>query len=467
MFFKQRFLISLLLALCSLSAFAELRMPAVFTDHMVLQADQAIPVWGWGEPDSTVRVAFAGKTASAAVGKDGKWKLHLEALPASFEPKAMTITSSNGDPAVAIIDILIGEVWLCSGQSNMWWSVAESKDAAQVIRQADFPQIRLFCVPPSASPEPLDDVTASWQLCSPQSVGSFSAVGYFFGRKLHEDLNAPVGLVQLAFRGTPVSSFMDQETVENTAFNRLIYGHDKKQMGAKNPKLNCISSHCYNAMVHPVIPFAARGVIWYQGEANAAATKPYIQWYTDYVKMMRRKFNNSDMPFYHVQLAGWEHPKIKWAKFRLAQEATLQIPNTGMVTAMDLGERDDIHPKNKQEVGRRLALCALNQTYDKTDVVCRGPQFTSLRKEGSSLVVTFSHCEGGLKLRGEFGGFEGVLADGSVVPLSGKISGLDTVTLDVGGQAIQQLRYAYANYPLCPLYNAAGLPALSFEQPVL
>ena len=183
--------------------------------------------------------------------------------------------------------------------------------------------------------------------------------------------------------------------------------------------------------------------------------------------MMRQKFNNPNMPFYHVQLAGWDHPKIKWAKFRLAQEQTLKIPNTGMVTAMDLGERDDIHPKNKQEVGRRLALCALNQTYGKTDVVCRGPQFASLRKEGSSLVVTFSQCAGGLELRGEFAGFEGVLADGSLVPLSGKISGANTVTLDLDGQPIRQLRYAYANYPDCPLYNTAGLPALSFEQPVM
>ena len=457
----------LLLTLFSLSAFAELRMPAVFADHMVLQADRAIPVWGWAEPDTRVRIDFAGMMQTTVVGKDGKWKVQLDALPASFEPKSMTVSSVNGDQTVKIGDILIGEVWLCSGQSNMRWNVAEAKDAEQETRQAYFPQVRLFRVPPSACSEPLDDVTANWQLCLPQSVGSFSAVGYFFGRKLHEDLKVPVGLVQLAFGGTPVASFMDKETVENTAFNHLIYEHDKKQMGAKNQKPNRISSHCYNAMVHPMIPFAARGVIWYQGEANASTPKPYIQWYTDYVKMMRQKFNNPDMPFYHVQLAGWDHPKIKWAKFRLAQEATLQIPNTGMVTAMDIGERDDIHPKNKQEVGRRLALCALNQTYGKTDVVWRGPQFASLRKEGSSLVVTFSHCKGGLKLRGEFGGFEGVLADGSVVPLSGKISGLDTVTLDVGGQAIQQLRYAYANYPLCPLYNGAGFPALSFEQPVL
>ena len=192
MWLKKRWLLPLLWALFSLSAFAELLMPAVFTDHMVLQADQAIPVWGWGKPNSTVRVAFAGKTATAPVGKDGKWTLHLDAQPASFEPRSMTVSSGNGDSTVEISDILIGEVWLCSGQSNMRWDVAESKDAEQEICQTDFPQVRLFRVPPKASPEPLDDVAANWQLCSPQSVGTFSAVGYFFGRKLHEDLAVPI-----------------------------------------------------------------------------------------------------------------------------------------------------------------------------------------------------------------------------------------------------------------------------------
>jgi sialate O-acetylesterase len=198
----------------------------------------------------------------------------------------------------------------------------------------------------------------------------------------------------------------------------------------------------------------------------------YIHWYRDYMGMMRARFNNPGLPFYHVQLAGFiNQPNTKvppetWARFRLAQEKILELPNTGMATAMDIGMKDNIHPKNKQEVGRRLALCALNKTYGKTDVVCEGPRVRSVMKNGTKIAVTFSSCDGGLQLNRESGGFTGLLEDGTSVELTGKISGAESLEIDPTGNKIERLRCAYANYPACPLVNGAGLPALPFDRPV-
>jgi sialate O-acetylesterase len=452
-------------------AVAELKLASIFADDMVLQAERPVPVWGRAEPGEPIIVEFAGQTKSGVASAAGKWLVVLDPMPVSPSPRKMVVSSSK-NPSIQYSNLLVGEVWLCAGQSNMRMTVRGVNDAKKEMGSADYPQIRFFTVPSTGHAEPQHEVDARWAVCSPETVGTCTAAGYFFGRKLHRDMDVPIGLVDISFGGASISTFMDAETVRQTPSNDLIYQHDKTFLEKKVLKPNQISSYCYNAMVAPIIPYAVRGTIWYQGESNVGTPDEYIQWYRDYMGMMREQFRHPEMPFYHVQLAGFvNQPNTKvppevWARFRLAQEQILEMPNTGMATAMDIGMKDNIHPKNKQEVGRRLALCALNQTYGKTDVAFEGSRFQSLKKKGSKVTVTFSNVNGGLKLNGDFGGFKGVREDGSTVALSGKITGVDSVELDLDEPVINRLRYAYANYPVCPLVNGAGLPALSFDQPV-
>lgn len=299
-----------------------------------------------------------------------------------------------------------------------------------------------------------------------------------------------IGLIDISYGGASILTFMDESTIEWTAdsviFNEIkrtrrqnylmqISMWEKSGHKGKRPKfpVQQIPVLCYNAMVHPVIPFANRGAIWYQGESNASYPESYVAWFGDYISMMRGKFNKPEMPFYFVQLAGFENqhntsvPPEIWAKFRLAQEECMKYPNTGMATAMDIGMEKNIHPKNKQEIGKRLAFCALNQTYGKTGVVFRGPQLRSIEKKGRTLILTFDHCDGGLRNKDNsknIKGFSAVSVKGEVITLEGKIRSANTV--EIKARDLERLRYAYANYPHCSLYNGAGLPALSFDREV-
>ncbi|HEC42449.1 MAG TPA: hypothetical protein ENI20_06440, partial [Bacteroides sp.] len=319
---------------------------------------------------------------------------------------------------------------------------------------------------------------------------NYSASGYFFGRELERELNVAIGLIDISYGGATIFTFMDEITVVNTldtaTFNgtqrqrweayqtRIANWEDQGRKGRRPPfPPQHFSSLCYNAMVHPIVPFANRGAIWYQGESDVAHPDAYVSWFGDYIAMMRAKFDNAEMPFYFVQLAGFVNqpntnvPPETWAKFRIAQEQCLKHPNTGMATAMDIGMKENIHPKNKQEVGRRLALCALKQTYGKKEIVCNGPQLKSIEKRGRTLLLTFDHWEGRLKNREEGNyvqGFSAVLRNGDRIDLEGKITSGNTV--EIKASDIQRLRYAFANYPVCSLYNGEGLPALPFDRNV-
>ncbi|QHI68483.1 sulfatase-like hydrolase/transferase [Tichowtungia aerotolerans] len=458
-------------------AAAGVRLPGIFSDGMVLQADAPVQVWGRAEPGDAITVEFAGQKKTAKTNDEGTWQVTLDPMSVSSNPRRMTVSSTRNSELETLnfSNVLVGEVWLCAGQSNMRMTVRGVTNAGKEMSNADFPGIRFFTTPAIGHEEPQEDVDANWTVCSPQSVGNSTATGYFFGRKLHQDLNVPIGLVDISYGGAVIATFMDAETVRHTPANELIYQKDQTFLNAKKLREQGISSRCYNAMVAPVAPYSVRGTIWYQGEANVGTPDEYVTWYRDYMNMMRTKFKNPDMPFYHVQLAGFENqlkpkptnvPPEVWARFRLAQEEILQFPHTAMATAMDIGMKENIHPKNKQEVGRRLALCALNKTYGKTDVICEGPRVKVLKKKGAKVAVTFFNCGDGLKLNGDFGGFSGLLEDGTSIALSGRITGADTVAIDLAGQAVTHLRYAYANYPDCPLVNGAGLPAFPFEQPV-
>jgi len=463
---------------------ANVKLASVFSDNMVLQADKTIVVWGTADVAELVTVEINGFKAISRTTINGKWTVELPAMKygGPYELKV------SGDDIVVLKNVMIGEVWLCAGQSNMHMKVKGVVNAQEEIAHANYKNIRFLTIPKSGSTVPQNTVNASWEVCSLQSIASKTAVGYFFGRELNTELNVAIGLIDVSYGGATIFTFMDESTVANTIGTAIIHSKDKEyetfctkqvmqweengRMG-KRPSLlvQGISTLCYNAMVNPIVPFANRGAIWYQGESNAAEPQKYVTWFGDYISMMRTKFNNREMPFYFVQLAGFENqhntniPSETWAKFRLGQERCLKHPNTGMAAAMDIGMKDNIHPKNKQEVGRRLALNALNQTYGKTDVVYQGPQLKFIKKKGKTLVLTFDHCEGGLKNKDKgkiIKGFSAVLTNGEIIAIEGKIKSKNTI--EIKGSTIKRLRYAYANYPVCPLYNSEGLPALPFDQ---
>lgn len=477
------FLFLAILLLAVQSTKANVKVASIFSDNMVLQADRKITVWGIADQAESVTVEINGKSAITRAGFDGKWQLELPPMEYGGPYELNVI----GDDTITLKNIMVGEVWLCGGQSNMHMTVRGVENAKEEMANANFKNIRFLTIPKSGNTNPQNSFEAKWEVCSPQSIDSKTAVGYFFGRVLHNELNIAIGLIDVSYGGATILTFLDETTVENTSDTALFKqtqrerweGYQKRvanweEGGRKNTRPvfppQHFSSLCYNAMVNPVVPYANRGAIWYQGESNAGNPDEYVSWFGDYISMMRNKFDNAEMPFYFVQLAGFENqyntnvPPEIWAKFRLGQEECLKYPNTGMAAAMDIGMKDNIHPKNKQEVGRRLALSALNQTYGKDEIICKGPQLKSIEKKGKTLLLTFDHCDGGLINKGKgkaLKGFSAVLENGEVVNFEGKIKSENTIEIKVSGA--QRLRYAYANYPVCPLYNGAGLPALPFD----
>jgi sialate O-acetylesterase len=476
-------LVSLLLLLVEIT-FANVKLASVFSDHMVLQADKTIVVWGTADIAELVTVEINGNKAISRTDINGKWQLELPAMKYSGPFELMV----SGDDTLVLKNVMIGEVWLCAGQSNMRMTVKGVINAKEEIANANYKKIRFLTVPLAGAETTQDSFDAKWQVCSQATVGELTAAGYFFGRKLHEELDVAIGLIDISYGGATIAAFMDESTVANTVdtatFNETqkkrwegyitrVANWEKNGRKEKRPSFRPqhFSTLCYNAMVNPIVPVANRGAIWYQGESNTAEPEKYVTWFGDYISMMRKKFNNPEMPFYFVQLAGFENqhntnvPPEIWAKFRLGQEQCLKHPNTGMATAIDIGVKDNIHPKNKQEVGRRLALNALNQTYGETDVVFKGPQLKSIEKKDKSLLLRFDHCEDGLKNndKGKYvKGFSAVLTNGEIIDVEGKIKSNNTI--EIKGSTIKRLRYAYANYPVCPLYNGAGLPALPFDK---
>ncbi|NLC56098.1 MAG: sialate O-acetylesterase [Armatimonadetes bacterium] len=427
----------------ALPARADVSLPKVFGSHMVLQRDRPIPVWGWAAPGEEVSVRLGDRPAvKATANGQGEWRVKLPALPAGG-PFTLTVTGKN---TVTLDDVLIGEVWLCSGQSNMEWPVGASLNFPQEAAAANLPQIRHIKVKCIAAPQPAKDVELNlpWQVCSPETVGNFTACGYFMARELYRELKVPIGLVNSSWGGTmiepwtPPVGFDAVPSLE--AFRRQILLADPRTGAYKEGIRNYLNtleqwiqtaratvpkgefvppmpafpaelqpltretqpSTLYNAMIHPLIPFAIRGAIWYQGESNHWDGMLYTDKMKALVNGWRQLWGQGDFPFYYVQIApfnyGNEDPNAV-ATFWEAQAAAQAIPNTGMVVTNDIGDLNDIHPKNKQEVGRRLALWALAKTYGRKEVVCAGPVYRSMAVEGAKLRVRFDNARGGLVSR--------------------------------------------------------------------
>ncbi len=420
---------------------ADVRLPGFFNDHMVLQQQATIKVWGWSDVGESVTVSLGEQSATATGGDNGTWSVELPAQQASKTPAKLTIKGNN---AIEINDVLIGEVWLCSGQSNMEWNVKSSTNAEQEISSANHPLIRHVKFGHRPSMTPIDDVNGQWQVCSPETVGGFTAVGYFMARRLHTELDVPIGLINSSWGGTRVEPWTPPVGFEKTtalqdihqsilgrtvgtppyeaALSNHVAATEAWLTKAKStpsqtervepspafpPSLLPFESHqdptmLYNGMIHAIVGYPIRGAIWYQGESNHAEGMLYFEKKKALINGWRELWGQGDFPFYYVQIAPFEYgnedPTIL-ARFWEAQAAVQQLPNTAMVVINDIATLKDIHPPNKQDVGSRLAGLALKHDYGRSDLVALSPTFEKLELAEGSLTVHFQNTGDGLKTR--------------------------------------------------------------------
>ncbi len=431
----------------------------LFTDHMVLQREMPIPVWGTGQPGEKVSVSLAGHSADATVDDQGNWRVELDPLPAGG-PHRLLI---EGRYRVAVRDVLVGEVWLASGQSNMQWSLNRSFEPEKAIAASSHPQIRLFNVPRRTTEEPEANVNGAWQVCSPESSPEFSAVAYYFGRALQEKLNVPIGLVGTNYGGTSAEAWTSREGL--AAHDSLNYYLDQPREldNAQRPY------GLYNAMIHPLTPMSVRGAIWYQGETNAGRAFEYKTLFPALIADWRRVFRQPEMPFLFVQLAPFmdktsEPGDSAWAELREAQRISASPEKkTGMAVITDVGDEKDIHPVWKQPVGERLALAALAIAYGE-DIEYRGPE-PKETVSNTEVLIKFAHAAGGLQAKdGPLTGFTIAGEDGKFVNAEAEIVSTDEIRVH-SAQVPQPkyVRYGWANFPQGNLWNGAGLPASPFR----
>jgi sialate O-acetylesterase len=514
------FLCAIALAPC---ARAEVHLASPFTSHMVLQRDMKVPVWGTADAGETVTVEFAGQKVSAQADADGNWRVNFKPLEASAEGRMLTVTGSHTAQPITLDDVVVGEVWLASGQSNMDFSMSKkvkyfagvtNEDAE--IAAANYPLIRMFIGEASKAYKPQTNVAGVWKVCTPETAPAFCAIGYFFARDLQKEINVPIGIIAEAFGASTAESWIGRPTMTSdpklkpmldrfdaavesfrtnrpavvapprsedvnatnavvTATNTASAGTNAvargRRRGPSGPRDPVQDQHnatvLFNGMINPVIPYAIRGAIWYQGEsiiggADGIALYPHVE--EALIKDWRALWGEGDFPFYIVQLAGQEAASNS-PKVREAQALGLTLPNTGMAVTTDIGEAHNVHPKNKQDVGDRLSRIALANVYGSS-IEYSGPVYQSMQVEGGAIRVKFSHLGGGLVAKG--GGplkwFEIAGADQKFVPAEAKIDGDTVVVSSPDVTAPAAVRYAWVNFPDgCNLFNAAGLPAAQFR----
>ncbi len=488
---------------------ADVKLPAIIGDNMALQQGIPVPIWGWADPGEEVSVTFDGQTKTAKAGDDKKWMVKLDALKAGKQGE-MTIKGKN---TLTLKNVIVGEVWVNSGQSNMEFGMGGTLNAKEEIANAKYPNIRLFTVTKSVKEEPQSDCVGKWEECSPATAGGFSAVGFFFGRKLHQSLEVPVGLIHTSWGGTPAEAWtttatmkadddlkpiVDRFEASKANFSQAAYDKKMEEFKAATAKWKEESaeskakgeptlpapkppkppaqlygpnspSTLYNGMIAPIIPFAIAGATWYQGESNAGRAFQYRKLLPAMITDWRKAWGQGDFPFMIVSLANFmarkpEPADATWAELREAQMLTaINTPKTGIGMAIDIGDAKDIHPKNKQDVGLRIALQALKIAYNK-DIPFSGPVYDSMTVDGANAKVKFKYVFGGLEAKdGELKGFAIAGEDKKYYWATAKIDG-DTVVLSSDKVATPvAVRYAWADNPECNLYNKANLPAVPFR----
>ena len=468
---------------------AELKLPNIFGDHMVVQQKMPVKVWGWTKPGQEVTVTLAGKSANGKAGDDGRFDVAIPAVDAGG-PYTLEI---KADETRTIKDVLVGEVWICSGQSNMQWNVANSTDADLERLAAKHPNIRMINFPQVGSQEPILTHDRQWMECTPDTVSGFSAVGYFFARQLNDTIDVPIGMINNAWGGSACEAWINRDVLNvdpqyapmmerwtglekqyadlsvKSDLNddeKKVLKNLKNQMGG-----NSRPGNIYNGVLKSHLGYTIRGAIWYQGESNAGRAYQYRELFPLMISNWRQEWGQGDFPFYWVQLADFydekpEPTESAWAELREAQTMTMaKLPHTGEAVIIDIGEGKDIHPKNKVDVGRRLARWALANEYSVV-VPYHSPQYKSMEKLGEKIVLTFDHADGGWRpfdvkqpvgfaVAGEDKKF--VWADATILP-DGRIE----VSSSVVANPVA-VRYAWADNPVCNMFTTAGLPMTPFR----
>jgi len=549
----RKFLATATIALTASSAFADVKLPAIISDNMCLQANKALPIWGKADPGESVTVTLGDEKESTSAGPDGNWKVVLHALPEGAGPLEMKVTGKN---TIEVKNIIAGEVWVASGQSNMEFAFNSAHNAAEEAPKAKYPKIRIFNLQKKIAFEPQWDCVGKWEECTPETVMHTSAVGYFFCRDLHEKLGVPVGLIHTSWGGTPAQAWTSiedlkadpelaplaaqfEETRDHMAQSKEKYqtqdlarweAADKKwkekelpkfreemkawQAEAKaaqaagkpvppqpkpahaeprkpnSPDLNPnLPTVLYNGMIAPIIPYGIEGAIWYQGESNAGNPWQYRELFPAMITDWRKLWtaanpDEKDFGFYFVQLANFMARQPEpvqddggWPGLREAQHMTLKLPNTGEAVIIDIGQADNIHPKDKMDVGKRLALAALHTTYHKEGVYT-GPTYDGLKVEGNKALVRFDNIGSGLTIAAapstqpgvpqaepssELKGFSIAGEDKKFVWANAAIEGDHVAVWSDEVKNPVAVRYAWANNPECNLYNKEGLPASPFR----
>lgn len=477
-------------ALLQVTAQAEVRLHSLFSDHMVLQRNASVPVWGWAAEGERVEVSFRRQKVTT-VAKGGQWMVRLSPLTAGG-PDELRVKGSN---EVVIKDVLVGEVWIASGQSNMEWPMRASYEPQTEIAKTTQPQLRLYTVPKLKALEPTNNVPSSWALCNPETTPNFSAVAYYFGRDLQRALGVPVGIIHTSWGGSPAEVWMSQAALAKNpryakeildAYPAAVKRHQEavaawekdKEAAAKagtefkrnrpNPPF-WRPTELYNGMIAPLIPYAIQGAIWYQGESNAERADQYRSLFADMIRNWREDWKLKDLSFHLVQLAPFKDPKPEpadssWAELREAQWlATKTLPRVGMAVITDVGDAKDIHPKKKEPVGARLALAARKLTYGER-IVHSGPEYRSMRRKGNEIVLSFNHVGQGLVAQGgELKGFAIAGEDRKFVWADARIEGNRVIVSSPKVNQPVAVRYGWADFPLVNLWNADGLPATPFR----
>lgn len=512
-----------ILMLCVADARGDVSVSPLFGDNMVLQRDIEVPVWGTADPGEAVVVSIGGQEARAVADSQGIWSAKLRPMTVSSMPQELLIEGVN---KLAFTNVLVGDVWVCGGQSNMELTLASCHEADDV-GAADLPSVRRFRIKDRVLAQPDRAVDGQWQISTPQTAGNFSAVGFYFARKIYRETKTPIGLLEInsggtriepwtpeaGFAGEPSLAGILEDVKQRTAAYRAEVGASLERYerwvsetrralatpSAPLPSLPVLPADpradwscpmsLYNGMVHPVVPFAIKGVLWYQGEANGGEEESYLAKMRALVGGWRQVWGQGEFPFYYVQLAsympatdapggddGWAGGK-GWARTRSAQTAAMQIPHTGMASAIDVGDASDIHPRNKYDVGERLALWALRNEYGQPGLVASGPIFKSMAVEGDLIRIEFDWVGDGLMV-GKKNGRQPVQEDANGVLRCFAIAGADkrwvkaNAVIDgpcvlVSSSEVSMpvaVRYAFSMNPQgCNLYNKEGLPAVPFR----
>lgn len=482
------------------AAFADVTLAPLFRDGAVLQRDQPLPVWGRAAAGEKLRVQFHGQSLETVTPADGHWRVTLNAEPASAQSSELVVTGSS---TVRVRDVLVGDVWLCGGQSNMEFRLAQANNAQAEIAAANFPLIRHFKIPHTVADVPAADCVGQWVGCSPATAGDFTAIGFFFARDLSQRLDVPVGLVNSNWGGTQIESWMSDAALKADPAAAEIFArwrkvladypakvaaHEKavakweedaaaakaagrpftrrKPIAPEGPGSRWEPSGMYHAMIAPLEPAALRGVLWYQGEANGSRASEYRTLFPGLIRQWRADFGQPRLPFYFVQLANLTRAGDKtdqeWPLLREAQTIALALPATGMAVTIDIGDPANIHPKNKQEVGRRLALVARAQIFGEK-IEFSGPMFATAKPEGGALRVTFTHADGLAATGGALVGFEVAGDDKRFLPAVAHLDGSAVLVSAEAVAAPVAVRYGWHNNPVISLVNAAGLPASPFR----